>query len=133
MFAFLAAVVPILGSLYVGTSFLIEQQRLAHELRVRVRILPLVDERHRLNMDRARRDTSLGASDTDELLAERAAFQRMMLQANGITGRGKTLGDFDLEHAMSRPVLPAVERRRQWVLLLSSALGLALLALDAYR
>ena len=131
MLAFLAAVVPIIGALYVGTSFLVEQQRLAHEKRVRLRIRRLVDERHRSNIERARLLSSLAAVDMDALMRERAAFERMLLEANGVTARGKTWGDWDLEQAMSRPVLPAVERRRQWVLLLSSALGLALLAIDA--
>lgn len=129
MLAFLAAVVPIVGSLYVGCSFLVQQHALVHEQRVRVRIKPMVEARY--ERDRARAAARSGLLPYDDLMEDRARFERLLLEANGIYSTGMTWDDFDLHHSMSGTVLPRAERRRQWVLLASSAVGLVLLALDA--
>ncbi|WP_295839825.1 hypothetical protein [uncultured Microbacterium sp.] len=129
MLAYLAAVVPIIGSLYVGCSFLIQQHALVHEQRVRIRIQPMVEARY--ERDKKRAAARLGVVPFDDLLIERARFERLLLEANGVHGAGMTWDDFDLQHSMSGTVLPQAERRRQWVLLASSAVGLVLLAVDA--
>ncbi len=126
--AFLAAVVPIIGSLYVGCSFLIQQNALVHEQRVRVRIKPMVEARYERDKEKAA--ARLGVVPFDDLLAERERFERLLLEANGVYGAGMTWDDFDLHHSMSGTVLPQAERRCQWVLLASSAIGLVLLAID---
>jgi hypothetical protein len=107
--AVLAAVVPICGSLYAGASFLAHQAELAHEARVRQRLKPLIEA---------------------QPSASRADFERMMLAYNGITRPGTTWDEWDLSNKMSGHRVPARELRRQWVLLLTSAAGLVLLALD---
>ena len=129
MLAFLAAVIPIVGSLYVGCSFLMQQNALVHERKVRVRIGPPVKARY--ERDRARNASSAVPLPVDSMMRERARFERLLLEANGVYGRGMTWDDFDLHHAMSGTVLPRAERRRQWVLLVSSAAGLILISLDA--
>lgn len=129
MLAFLAAVVPIIGSLYVGCSFLAQQHALVHEQKVRIRIRALVENRY--NSELARSNARPGPLMYDDALAERNRFERMLLAANGVTGEGNTWNDVDLQNAMSGTVLPPAERRRQWVLLSTSAAGLILLALDA--
>jgi hypothetical protein len=127
--AVLAAVVPICGSLYAGASFLAQQAELAHEMRVRRRIRPLVQKRHDDALSRMQ-----GVSPSDpawkRIQQQPYDFERRLLEYNGIRHSRPTLGDFDLATTMSGPVVPPEELKRQWVLLLTAAAGLVLLALD---
>lgn len=131
MLTFLAAVIPIVGSLYAAVSYLVEQQHRAHERRVRERVARLVYahyEQFRDEMMAAAKPR--GPVDWDAIKAEKNRFETKLLAANGFKSGRITLGEDDLRRTMSGPLVPAVERRRQWVLLLSSATGLVLICVE---
>ncbi|GGD76478.1 hypothetical protein [Microbacterium murale] len=127
MIAFFAALIPIVGSLYAAGTFLTEQARLAHERRVRERIAPRIWAEHERQMERAKA-REIGF---DEVSIVPNEFERRLLTWNGIEHPRPTYGDMDINVAMSAPLLPASERRRQWVLLVSASAGAVLLAIDA--
>lgn len=127
MIAFFAALIPIVGSLYAAGTFLAEQARLAHERRVRERIAPRVRAEHARQLERAKAK-EIGF---DEIGLVPNELERRLLSLNGIEHRRPTFGDVDISVTMSAPLLPASERRRQWVLLISATAGAVLLAVDA--
>lgn len=129
MLSLLAAVIPVLGSLYVAGSVLVEHAGLAHERRVRERVQALV-ESHAAGIE-ARAKPKDGAPAYMVAMEERNEFERRMLAHNGIVRPRPTFGEFDIRIAMSRDVLSSLERRRQWVLILSAVAGVVLLAIDA--
>jgi hypothetical protein len=126
--AFLAAVVPIIGSLYVAGSYLVEQMRSSNEKRTRYRVAEIANEHY----NRIRAEQAEGTRPADISLAglEQQRVKRMLLAANGLDEKGPSYTDVEIQAAMSGHVRSGVELRRQWVLLLSSAAGLVLLAID---
>lgn len=130
MLAFLAAVIPIIGSLYAGGSFLVGMVRVDHEMRVRSRIAPIVDGYYERTRDRWKAAAIDGRMDWDALVAERVRFEHMLLDANGVTTKHPTNRDVYTAQMMSAPLVPRAERRRQAVLLISAVIGVVLLALD---
>lgn len=128
MLAFLAAVIPIVGSLYVAGSYLAEQVRLRHELRVRYRVAEVANDHY----ERVLREQAEGLRDSDISLPGRELDRvtRMLLEANGLGESRPTYTDASVRLAMSGSVQSRTEVRRQWALLASSAVGLVLLAID---
>lgn len=129
MLSLLAAVIPVLGSLYVAGSVLVEHSRLAHEQRVRERVQALV-ESHAAGIE-ARAKPKDGAPAYMVAMEEQGKFEERMLAHNGIIRPRPTFGEFDIKIAMSGEVLSSRERRRQWVLILSAVVGVVLLGIDA--
>lgn len=128
--AFLAALLPILASLYAGASFLREQYLLRWERRTRNRIKRLGRERLAGAEARASvRSKRLGVhvSEYDEV----AAFETLMLAAHGLSRPTVTHSDVDLTHSMSATAASPGEIRRQAVLLLGATLGLSILGIDS--
>lgn len=129
MLSLLAAVIPVLGSLYVAGSVLVEHAGLAHERRVRERVQALV-ESHAAGIE-ARAKPKDGAPAYMVAMDERGKFEERMLAHNGIVRPRPTIGEFDLKISMSGDLLSSLERRRQWVLILSAVTGVVLIAIDA--
>ena len=129
MLAFLAAIIPIVGSLYVATSYLVEQARLAHEHRARHRIVELVEARRVAVSEEVERSTR--RVHPDYVNAEAMRFALVMLRAYGLPEEQGSYTENDVRSAMSGTLESITDRRRQWVLLLSSMVGLVLLAIDA--
>lgn len=127
--ALLAALVPIAGSLYAGGSFLAGMFAVDHELRVRERIGPLVNERYESTLATAGRYMSVGVA-IEAAMAERKRFERLLLDVNGICVPQPTYRDQYISQTMSAPLVPRAERRRQTVLLVTAVIGVILLALD---
>ncbi|MGW9345572.1 hypothetical protein ACWGR3_28885 [Streptomyces albidoflavus] len=122
MLAILAAVVPITASLYVAGSMLAEYAERDHTARVAARVWA------RYNSERAQ----LEDLPPRELAPRNKAIteRRMrLLELNGVDPWVGTLRRMGGD-AQPQP-MPRVEIRRQWVLLLGSAAGVVLLALDA--
>lgn len=117
--AFLAALLPILASLYAGASFLREQYLLRWERRTRNRIKRLGRERLAGAEARASvRSKRLGVhvSEYDEV----AAFETLMLAAHGLSRPTVTHSDVDLTHSMagclrlaSRGIRPSPQIHRE--------------------
>lgn len=130
--AFFAAVLPIVGSLYAAFSYLIEKAAVDHEWRVRRRLIPLREERfHRLLPAEKARAAQMGVEfDMDVFMHKLDEMDRVLYAANGVRFPA-SLRVQSLNASMTRNRLSVVETRRQWVLLLSSACGLILLAMDA--
>lgn len=61
-----------------------------------------------------------------------AEYESWLLSLNGITYRGPTWNEHALDLAMTGSLMSAVERRRQWALLLGSIIGVVLLAIDGH-
>lgn len=130
--AFLAALVPIIGSLYAGGSFLAEHARAARERSVRKHVQRLVDERIPAAEERAvawlKRNPGQRSYGPYPELQE---YERMLLAAHGIEGEDPTRGDVDVSLAMSSWGTSPRELRRQAVLLATATAGVVLLAMDA--
>lgn len=126
MLAFLAAVAPLVASLYVVASVLAEHSRATHTARVVARVEGLLA---------ARRDaldiSELGGAEYDRRKAVVNGQREMLLRANGVDPT------FGTHTAVRRLIMPrpvsAIEIRRQWALLVGAAAGVVLLALDAIR
>lgn len=131
MLTVLAAIVPIIGALYAAGSYLVEQSHVAHEYQVRRRLIPLRDERfHRLLPEEKARSKRMGREfDMDVFMHQLDETDEVLYAANGVR-RPPTSRWQSLMQSMSASLVPKEERRRQWVLLLTSAAGLVLLALD---
>jgi len=126
MFAFLAAIVPIAGSLFAAVSVLVEQSKRRSEQSRRRRISARVD---------AMRDVARGLRESDreayETKMESAReLERTLLDAGGLPARKADYGEVEL---LVNSVAPAsaAEHVRQWVLIWSALIGVVLLALDA--
>ncbi len=128
--AFIAALVPILGSLYAGTTFLIDAARADHERRVRYRIAPLVEAHMEVELSRGSTHGTRRGLDHEVMSVERARFRRMLLEANGIYAKPPTWGDHDIAVAMSMPLVPKRERQRQTVVIFTAVVGVVLLGLE---
>lgn len=130
--AVLAAIVPILGALYAAGSYLVTQSGVAHEYRVRRRLIPIRDERfHRLLPEAKARAERMGREfDMDVFIHQLDEMDEVLYTANGVS-MPPSIRFQSLVQSMSAPIVPREERRRQWVLLLTSAAGLFLLALDS--
>lgn len=124
MLAFLAAAVPIAASLYAGVSFLAE---LEHQ-RFVVRVFDRIDAWY------TPRRESLGELLNDpehtaragRLITELNARKAMLLEYNGVD---PTLGTYTYMDSLARPAgVSLSELRRQWALLIGSAVGVVLLA-----
>lgn len=119
MLAFLAAVVPILASIYAGGSYLLEATRLSHDARVYVRVKAWYDTQH------AQLDGQPDAPDKAAALKER---RDKMLTLSGVDPSYGTLGRAG---KLTEPIPPRrVDLRRQWALLLGAIVGVILLAVD---
>lgn len=130
--AFLAALVPIIGSLYAGGSFLAEHVRVGRERRIRQHVQRLVDERMPAAEERAEawlKQNPGGRSYGP--YPELQEYERMLLAAHGIEDKNPTLGDVDVSLAMSSWGTSPRELRRQTVLLITATAGVVLLAMDA--
>lgn len=122
--AFLAALVPIAGSLWAAGWFLVEQAEVRREYRVRMRVAAMVDARRAANgrirdpqrIDRARRELE--------------EFRALMLRVNGIDPRHGSYTAMDVEAAMTARVVHTGELRRQWLVLGSAVIGLVLLMIE---
>lgn len=126
MLSVMAAVLPIVGSLLVALSVILEQARLRAERRVRVRVDRLVSEREARLTDRY----SAGRINYDAVTRDVTELRNLLLRHNGLAPTGLTRGDVRIGYAMSGPLLPKSEVARQWTLLLSAASGVVLLAAD---
>lgn len=128
MLALFAALVPIVGSLYAGASFLLEHRSLAAERRIREHVEALVTERQPSAEARAQRaqawDKQWYLRRGDEL----QDFRRVMLAAHGVYGLGPTWTEHGIDLAMSGPKFSHLELRRQRILLVTASVGVALLA-----
>lgn len=122
--ALAAALVPIGGSLWVAIEVLFWQAGLRHEKRVRVRLQPIVEEAR----------VQLHSNGTFGLLASfewASGFEERLLLAHGVNPTNTTFEQWGIEVEMSGPVMPLVEWRGQVILVISSLIGVVLLALDA--
>lgn len=115
MLTFLAALIPITGSLYVAATVLVEQSRLAHERRVRVRL-------------QDRKGLMQAAGDSDNVAS---AMERRLLELNGISPEPASIGTVMIGASMSGPEMSEQSREGQWVLIFSAVAGVLLLALDS--
>lgn len=124
MLAVLAAVVPIVTSIYAAGSVLVEHAARGHEARVYARV------------DRWYRD-SCAALDHERLGVE--VFNRLSTQLNerrgmllAANGLDPTTGTYThMDRLVVPEARPPAELRRQWALLFGSVVGIVLLALDA--
>jgi len=122
MLAVLAAIVPIVASLYVAGSMLSEYAHRDYINRVVERIsLRESAERKQIPFPEFSREHVRKSQEIHER-------RRMLLRANGIDP--DSLGRAKLDSQVMPPIPSRVERRRQWVLLLGSAIGVVLLAID---
>ncbi|WP_100811709.1 hypothetical protein [Microbacterium sp. BR1] len=131
--AFLAAIIPIGASLYAGASFVIEQTLLARERRMRLALAPRVQELH----ERARLENRATGSSPDSpegkrvrAIPHRVRDRILRMHRIPVTHLPYLVDQVDRE--MSAGVVSTKELVRQWVLLLSAAVGLILLALDSF-
>lgn len=124
MLAYIAAIVPIVASLYVCLSALTEYARQDHAARVYTRVDRWQSAETGKILDADLSDEEIAA--LQNRLNERRA---MLLAHNGVD---PTRGTWDMFDRMSDPA-PArrVDVRRQWVLLWGSAIGVLALAVDA--
>lgn len=120
-----AALVPIIGSLWAGCWFLVDQMEARRERRVRLRVAEMVAQKHReLRDQNLRWDLQNAASRRiDE-------FREMMLRANGIEPGTATYTGMEVDASMRTPVAPRNELTRQWLVIGSALLGVVFLALD---
>ncbi len=132
MIAFLAAALPIVGALFAATSYLAEHRAIEREYRVRRRLAPMMEERYwRLRPEMEARAERMGhVFDPDLLFAEQQRFEEMMLGLHGLKPPPR-FRHLDLNLSMSAPRVPRREIVRQWVLIVSSTVGVILLALDS--
>ncbi|WP_188754344.1 hypothetical protein [Microbacterium album] len=130
MLAFLAAIVPILGSLYSGASFLLEHAALRRERRIREHVQKLAYARltdaEARSAVRSRLEPGVFHSPYDEV----HELQVTLLKAHGLE-RAPSLSEADIALAMSGAPASQAERRRQTVLLVTATIGVVLLAFDA--
>ncbi len=129
--AFLAALIPILGSLYAAGSYSIEHAGRRRERRIREHVKDVAWAREPEATARAdardAREPSAWHSPYDEI----EEFEEKLLQAHGLSKTGVSPREIDLALAMSGPVATAIELRRQWVAILTAAVGVVLVAVDA--
>lgn len=124
MLAYLAAIVPIVASLYVCLSALGEYARQDHAARVFARL-------ERWQSAEVGKLYDAGLSD-QEITVRRSRIgdrRRMLLELNGVDPDAGTVAIFN-RMADPRPA-PRSDVRRQWVLLIGSTAGVILLAVDA--
>lgn len=124
MLAYLAAIVPIVASLYVCLSALGEYARQDHAARVFERLEEWKSSETGKLYDAGLSDEEIVAR--QHRISER---RRMLLEYNGVDPDAGAAGMFN-RMADPRPA-PRADVRRQWVLLIGSAAGVVLLALDA--
>lgn len=125
----LAAVVPILGSLWAGASFIGEQLELRREKRVRHHVQALVEDyRNRRHAEGMKRGLDAGAS-YQRAIELATGFEDRMLGYHGVRAGGITSGEFDVQIRMSAPVVPRSELLRQSVVVFTAAAGVAFLAI----
>lgn len=120
--AFLAAIIPIVASLYATGSLLLEHARAAHDARAYARI----SQRFGDEMDK------LNGLDSQTYIrgAEDARDRRnKLMEANGLDPRIGTAAHFNASQSPTAP--NRLELRRQWALLIGSVVGIVLLAVDA--
>lgn len=123
MLAFFAALFPIVASLYVGVTFLVQYSRQAHDFRVYTRVDVWHDEQSNM-LDTAQLGTAERERQRNALRDRRA----LLLSANEVDPAIGTLAHFG---RMATPTGPAaVDVRRQWALLAGSSIGVVLLAID---
>ncbi|MDT0117790.1 hypothetical protein Q9R20_12415 [Microbacterium sp. PRF11] len=122
---FLAALVPIIGSLWAGGWFIADQVEARREYRVRMRVANMVEER-------MQRSYELPSGSPEHHRAQRNAreFGEMMLRVHGVSLSEASYTSMEVEAAMTHPVESASELRRQWLVLGSAVAGLVFLALD---
>lgn len=129
MLALLAAVVPIIGSLYAGLSFLLEQNHLRWEHRTRMRINELVESRSEGAAARAdARNLRTKGAETE--IGEMERLRKLLERANGLPDTDTSFRAVDLRFSLSGTAASPGEVRRQATLLLTAAVGVVLLALD---
>lgn len=128
MLALLAALIPIVGSLYAGASFLLEHRSLAIERRTREHVEALAALRQPAAAARAQRAKAWDKQWYQREGEELQDFRRVMLAAHGIDGLGPTWAEHGIDLAMSGPKFSRLELRRQRVVLLTASIGVALLA-----
>lgn len=122
MLAFMAAVVPIVASLYATGSLILEHSRAAHTARSYARISERYgDEMEKLN--------GLSTLDYNQGAEEARSRRIKLMEANGLDPSIGTASHFNASQSPSAP--KDVELRRQWALLLGSVVGIVLLAVDA--
>lgn len=124
MLAYLAAIVPIVASLYVCLSALSEYARRDHDARAFARLEQWQTAEVSKLWDAGLPDEEIAAR--RNRIGER---KRMLLEYNGVD---PDVGTRSMFSRMADPTpAPREDVRRQWVLLLGSAAGVVLLALDS--
>jgi hypothetical protein len=126
MLAYLAAIVPIIASIYAAGSLLVEQTRRSHEARAYARIDAFIKARRAELEDERQGLHVLEFNRRSMQLNERRGI---LLEASGIDPTTGTHGH--VNRILAPTAFPGSEVRRQWVLLLGSIAGVSLLALDA--
>lgn len=125
----LAAVVPIVGSLWAGAWFIIEQLALKREQRARLRVQELgAAYRERiqaLNLPRLN-----GMHPYQRVDAAVMAYEAQMLRYYGVEPGGMTFAEFDVQTQMSAPVVHRSELRRQVLITMTAAAGVVFLAIE---
>lgn len=121
MLAILAALVPVLASLYVAGCTMRDHFAQAHKARAAERVWA------QFNAARAE------IADSDPKLGEKVSAltdtRMKLLEANGVDPMVGTVKALNASVMPASP--PLVELRRQWILLLASVASLILLAVDA--
>jgi hypothetical protein len=126
MLAYLAAIVPIVASIYAAGSLLVEHAQRSHDARSYDRIDALIRAQQRaLEAERPTLEVHVFNRRSVQILERRA----LLLRLSGLDAATGTWG------AVRRIGAPegfsTTEVRRQWALLLGSIAGIALLAFDA--
>ncbi len=122
-----AAVIPIVGSLFAGGWFLVDQVRLRLERKRRFALQPYVRLAHAL--EQARREEA-GPVDWEALRQQQARDTHTLHILVGLHSPLPTTGTHDVDISMSAPIAPTAELVRQWILLSTAVVGLILLALS---
>jgi len=126
MLALLAAIVPIIASIYAAGSLLIEHAQRSQDARSYDRVDNLVKaQRRALEAERPSLDVDEFNRRSTQLNDRRA----LLLKANGINPATGTYGH--MNRIMAPTAFSTAELRRQWALLLGSVIGVVLLAIDA--
>lgn len=127
MLAYLAAIAPIVASVYACVSFIAELEQQRHVVRVFDRIDAWYRPQREALGELLTQPGELRRA--ERLISELNDRKAMILGYNGVDAK---LGTRAYMNTMARPTAVSLsELRRQWALLVGSVAGVFLLALDA--